>query len=143
MVNINTNISYLYYTSIQNFKKTNFHLFTFCAGKMYFIHWICISTKFSSIEYASLLHGKLLKLSNPWQGDQEQRQGQNKFLQIYFVIFTQTWWYQISNKYEISHVLINGKIWPGRPAKPGKGGSKPKPKPTAIFDKFTKKKTGL
>merc|ERR1712126_280910 len=35
---------------------------------------------------------------------------------------------------------------PGRPAKPGRpskpGGSKPKPKPTAIFDKFTKKKTG-
>merc|ERR1719430_532210 len=31
---------------------------------------------------------------------------------------------------------------PGRPGKPGKGGSKPKPKPTAIFDKFTKKKTG-
>jgi len=31
---------------------------------------------------------------------------------------------------------------PGRPAKPGKGGSKPKPKPTAIFDKYTKKKTG-
>ena len=29
----------------------------------------------------------------------------------------------------------------GRPSKPG--GSKPKPKPTAIFDKFTKKKTGL
>merc|ERR1712130_351834 len=35
---------------------------------------------------------------------------------------------------------------PGRPAKPGKpgkpGGSKPKPKPTAIFDKYTKKKEG-
>merc|ERR1719278_972757 len=34
---------------------------------------------------------------------------------------------------------------PGRPSKPGKGGSKPnkpKPKPTAMFDKFTKKKTG-
>merc|ERR1712226_940847 len=35
---------------------------------------------------------------------------------------------------------------PGRPAKPGKpgkpGGSKPKPKPTAIFEKYTKKKEG-
>merc|ERR1711953_1049106 len=34
---------------------------------------------------------------------------------------------------------------PGRPSKPGKGGSKPnkpKPKPTAMFDKFTKKRTG-
>ena len=33
---------------------------------------------------------------------------------------------------------------PAKPGKkPGKGGSKPKPKPTAIFDKYTKKKTGL
>jgi len=32
---------------------------------------------------------------------------------------------------------------PAKPGKkPGKGGSKPKPKPTAIFDKYTKKKTG-
>ena len=38
-------------------------------------------------------------------------------------------------------MLVNTKLLPGK--KPGKGGSKPKPKPTAIFDKFTKKKTGL
>jgi len=31
---------------------------------------------------------------------------------------------------------------PGKPVKPGKKPSKPKPKPTAIFDKYTKKRTG-
>ena len=44
--------------------------------------------------------------------------------------------YQILQKIDSSFLV-------GRPSKPGKGGSKPKPKPTAMFDKFTKKKTGL
>ena len=45
--------------------------------------------------------------------------------------------YQILQKTDSSFLV-------GRPSKPGKGGSKPnKPKPMAMFDKFTKKKTGL